>query len=158
MQLAETVTMSSRNGHNIPQLVGDLRDPVMFFEWKAYLQQYFKTLKHLTDYHHFYIDAKQPGIVTCRESASSESFTFNLLKCKTKTPQRGVLPDITVIKGLDPARQWYLYEQIRQYCYSDTAKSITCPKPLVPKKEIDLTQETNQTVKAKGGRRKALLN
>jgi len=45
-----------------------------------------------------------------------------------------------------------LYEQIRQYCYSDSAKSITCPKPLVPipKKEIDLTEEINQTVKAKG--------
>jgi hypothetical protein len=51
-----------------------------------------------------------------------------------------------------------LYEQIRQYCYSDSAKSIACPKPLVPIKEIDLKEETNQTVKAKGGRKKALLN
>jgi hypothetical protein len=59
---------------------------------------------------------------------------------------------------LGHARQWYLYEQIRQYCYSDSAKSITCPKPLVPKEEIDLIEETNQTVKAKGGREKALLN
>ena len=121
MQLAETVTKSSRNGHNIPQVVGDIQDPVMFFEWKAYLQQYFKTLKHITDYHHFYIDAQQPGIATCGENASSESFTFNLLKCKSKTPQRGVLPDKTVIKGIDHARQWYLYEQIRQYYYSDSA-------------------------------------
>ena len=115
-------------------------------------------MKHITDYHHFYVDAQQPGIVTCRESTSSESFTFNLLKCKSKTPQRGVPPDKIVIKGLDHARQCYLYEQIRQYCYSDLAKSITCLKPLVPKKDIDLKEETNQTVKAKGGRKKALLN
>jgi hypothetical protein len=60
-------------------------------------QQYFKTLKHITDYHHFYIDAQQPGIATCEENASSESFTLNLLKCKSKTPQRGVLPDKTVM-------------------------------------------------------------
>jgi len=85
------------------------------------LQQYFKTLKHITDYHHFYIDAQQPGIATCRENASSESFTLNLLKCKNKTPQRGVHPDTTVIKGIDHARQWYLYAQIKQYCYSDSA-------------------------------------
>ena len=101
---------------------------------------------------------QQPRIATCGENAASESFTFNLLKSKSKTPQRGVLPDKTVIKGIDHARQWYLYEQIRQYCYSDSAKSITCPKPLVPKKEIDLTEETNQTVTAKGGRKNALLN
>ena len=30
-QLAETVTKSSRNGNNIPQVVGDIQDPVMFF-------------------------------------------------------------------------------------------------------------------------------
>ena len=57
-------------------------------------------MKHITDYHHFYIDAQQPGIATGGENASSESFTFNLLKCKSKTPQRDVLPDKTVIKGL----------------------------------------------------------
>ncbi|CAC5400107.1 unnamed protein product [Mytilus coruscus] len=52
-EVAETVTRSSRNGHNIPQVVGNIQDPVMFYEWKPYLQQYFKTLKHITDYHHF---------------------------------------------------------------------------------------------------------
>ncbi|CAC5424720.1 unnamed protein product [Mytilus coruscus] len=72
-EVAETVTRSSRNGHNIPQVVGNIQDPVMFYEWKPYLQQYFKTLKHITDYHHFYMDSQHPGVVTCRENASSES-------------------------------------------------------------------------------------
>ncbi|CAG2244928.1 unnamed protein product [Mytilus edulis] len=70
LQVAETVTRSSRNGHNIPQVVGNIQDPVMFYEWTPYLQQYFKTLKHITDYHHFYMDSQHPGLVTCRENAS----------------------------------------------------------------------------------------
>ncbi|CAC5415024.1 unnamed protein product [Mytilus coruscus] len=32
-EVAETVTRSSRNGHNIPQVVGNIQDPVMFYEW-----------------------------------------------------------------------------------------------------------------------------
>ncbi|CAC5369395.1 unnamed protein product [Mytilus coruscus] len=123
---------------------------------EPYLQQYFKTLKHITGYHHFYMDSQHPGVVTCRGNASSESYTFNLLKCKTKTPPGGELPQPSNIKGLKPARQWNLYEQIRQHCYSDSAKNITCPKPLVPKKEIDLTQQDQHNAKSNGGRKKAL--
>ena len=37
--------------------------------------------------------------------------------------------------GLDNERQWYLYEEIRDFCYSEIAKDIACPKPLVPKEE-----------------------
>ena len=103
------------------------------------------------------MDCKQPGIVKCRESASSDELTFNLLKSKDRLPQPHTLPNVTTIKGLDPSRQWYLYEQIREHCYSDVAKEITCPKPTVPKKEIDLTNQDYE-FKAKGGRKKALLN
>jgi len=30
------------------------------------------------------------------------------------------------------ARQWYLYEHIRQFCKYESAKDLTCPKPVVP--------------------------
>jgi hypothetical protein len=32
-----------------------------------------------------------------------------------------------------------VYDHIRQRCYSEEAKELTCPKPTVPKKEIYLT-------------------
>ena len=35
----------------------------------------------------------------------------------------------------------HLYDHIRQPCYSEEAKELTCPKPTVPKKEIYLTNE-----------------
>ncbi|XP_062606259.1 uncharacterized protein LOC134268076 isoform X1 [Saccostrea cucullata] len=153
-QVAESVRTSSRSGHNIPQVVGDGEDPVLFYEWKNYLQVYFKPLKYLTRYHHFFMDSENPGIITCRENASSEPVTFMLLKSKSKVPNPGVLPSPSVIKGLEPARQWYLYDHIREHCYSETAKECICPKPTVPKKEIDLT-ECCEEYKPKGGRKKS---
>ncbi|KAJ8322329.1 hypothetical protein KUTeg_000800 [Tegillarca granosa] len=41
-----------------------------------------------------------------------------------------------VWKGLNPARQWYLYENIRDHCFYEESKEKTCPKPLAPKPEI----------------------
>jgi hypothetical protein len=43
----------------------------------------------------------------------------------------------------------HLYDHIRQPCYSEEAKELTCPKPTVPKKEIYLTNQ-DQRGKEKG--------
>jgi hypothetical protein len=108
LQVAGTVWRSSWNGHYVPHIVNDAKDPVIFYEWKSYLQDFFKPLKHITDYHHFFIDSKHPGVVKCKESVSYEQFTFNLLKLKTRLPQPQTHPNVSIIKGFDPARQWYL--------------------------------------------------
>ena len=82
-----------------------------------------------------------------------------MLKFKTRLPQPQTLPNVSIIKGFDPARQWYLYDHIRQRCYSEEAKELTCPKPTVPKKEIHLTnQEKENEYRPKGVRKKAFLN
>jgi hypothetical protein len=139
LQVAETVPRSSRNGHYVPHIVNDAKDPVLFYEWKSYLQELVKPLIHIIDYHHLFIDSKHSGVVKCKESVSYEQFTFNLLKFKTRLPQPQTLPNVPIIKCFDPARQWYVYDHIRQRCYSEEAKELTCPKPTVPKKEIYLT-------------------
>jgi hypothetical protein len=46
--IAQYVTDSSRNNHNIPQLVQDEGCPVKFYDWKAFLKQFFKPLSSLT--------------------------------------------------------------------------------------------------------------
>ncbi|CAG2209911.1 unnamed protein product [Mytilus edulis] len=43
------------------------------------------------------------------------------------------MPNTLTSKGLDAARQWYLYEQIREYCYSEANKDVICPKPTIAK-------------------------
>ena len=150
---------SSRNGHYVPHIVNEAKDPVIFYEWKSCLQEFFKPLKHITDYHHCYIDSKHPGVVKCKESVSYEQFNFNFLKFKTRLPQPHTLPNVSIIKDFDPERQWYLYDHIRQRCYSKKTKELTCLKTTVQKKEIYLTnQEKENEYRPKGGRKKAFLN
>ena len=38
LHVTETVWRSSRNGHYVPHIVNDVKDPVIFYEWKSYLQ------------------------------------------------------------------------------------------------------------------------
>jgi len=65
--IAQYVTDSSRNNHNIPQLVQDWGCHVKFYDLKTFLKQYFKTLSALTTYHHFRADKESPGIVFVKE-------------------------------------------------------------------------------------------
>ena len=45
LQVAETVRRSSRNGYNVPHIVNDAEDPVLFYEWKSYFQEFFKAME-----------------------------------------------------------------------------------------------------------------
>jgi hypothetical protein len=49
--IAQSVTDSSRNKHNIPQLVQDEGCPVKFYDWKTFLKQFFKPLSSHTTFH-----------------------------------------------------------------------------------------------------------
>jgi hypothetical protein len=73
--IAQSVTDSSRNNHNIPQLVQDEGCPVKFYDWKTFLKQFFKPLSSLTTYHHF-----RAGIVFVKEYCDSLEKEFRLLK------------------------------------------------------------------------------
>jgi hypothetical protein len=42
--IAQSVTDSSRNNHNIPQLVQDEECPVKFYDWKTFLEQFIKPM------------------------------------------------------------------------------------------------------------------
>ncbi|KAH3778458.1 hypothetical protein DPMN_179917 [Dreissena polymorpha] len=44
-----SVGLSSRTGHNIPQLVGDTSNPVVFYDWKDYLSTLFQPIKNFTN-------------------------------------------------------------------------------------------------------------
>jgi hypothetical protein len=132
-EVAATVNNSSRRGHNIAQLVQDRDKPVHFFQWRSYLEKYFFSLKGLTRFHHFRMMADMPGVVVCRETPTSEPESFPLLRPRARVPRLPTMPKLEKIPGLDPARQWYLYEKIRPFCTSTMSKDITCPKPVVAK-------------------------
>jgi hypothetical protein len=65
--IVQSVTDSSRNNHNIPQIVQDEGCPVKFYDWKTFLKQFFKPLSSLIAYHHFRADKESPEMVFAKE-------------------------------------------------------------------------------------------
>ena len=51
--------------------------------------------------------------------------------------------DITVNPGLDAARQWYLYDEVRPYCPSKIMDNV-CPKPTVPRPVLVVKEEEKE--------------
>jgi hypothetical protein len=62
--IAQSVTDSSGNCHNIPQLVQDEECPVKLYE-------FIKPISALTTYRHFRADKESPGIVFVKEYCDS---------------------------------------------------------------------------------------
>ena len=116
---------------------------MIFYDWKTFLLKFFKPLKNLTKYHHFLVHSDKPGKVEAKEKNSGHSISVNLLKNNTH-PECGQLPEVIPSRGLDLTRQWYLYDNIREFCSSDVAKDVVCPKPVQPKPEINLTNKENK--------------
>ena len=51
-EMADSVTRSSKNGHNIPQLVDDDEKPVRFYDWASFLKKMLTPIPQLKSYHH----------------------------------------------------------------------------------------------------------
>ena len=126
--VVDTVRRSSKNGHNIPQVLDDVDKPVTFFDWRGFLQQYFKPLKDITKYHSFQVNHSAPGQVVCKKFEDSPEERVNLLRRPTHIPQNQ-MPSEIASPDLEPERQWYLHDQIRQFCRSDKSKEELCPLP-----------------------------
>ena len=74
-------------------------------------------------------DAAHPGEVFARVTPESEEDTFTLWAPNTLLPQSAT--DAVVPAGLNPQRQWYLYNSIREFV-KDNDKDTLCPLPSVP--------------------------
>lgn len=134
--MQQVVMKSSTSGKNVPQLTvdSDGNRYVHWVDWTSFFQKYFKPIVGITSFHHFQISKSNPGIVTVKEYANSPKQKFDIFKTGvTASSLMGQKPSKIKPKGLDPARQWYLYEQIRPFCLTDSAKDLTCPLLSVPK-------------------------
>ena len=78
--------------------------------------------------------AKVPGVVHVKEYTNTEESKIKIIKRGQIQIDSETLLDTIIPKGLDAARQWYLYDEIRPYCKntSETLTScckLTCAKP-----------------------------
>lgn len=80
---------------------------------------------------------------TAKQYANSTEENFNIFRKDINTS--GKKPTPIISKGLDAKRQWYLYDEIGQFCSTNISKDLTCPKPLIPRPEV--AQGSKQALK-----------
>ena len=139
----ELVVKRSTKAHqNIPQcLHGNGGETlVTFYQWSEHLSHFFRCIANILSYHNFRVTYQEPGIVYLREFSNSVEICYEILKPNVSMEELHTLPNLTHIHGLDPQRQWYLYEQSRPHCKSNLAADLTCPKPSVPKPLLSLSR------------------
>ena len=74
--------------------------------------------------------AQHPGTVSLKNYSDSEETTFHMLSDDDWYTTISDLPSVIPPSGLSSTRQWYLYQQIREYCRAGT-EDLTCPRPNV---------------------------
>ena len=121
---------SSSTGVNKAQLVGTHDGTVIVpvYEWSSFLEQFFKRVTNIKNYHHFRFSKDEPGIVYFKESSSSQEQSMMLLKNHGILPPAARLPAKLNPAGLSQERQQYLYREIRQFCKPGT-EHLVAPAP-----------------------------
>lgn len=146
VDIENAVLSSTVSGANKAQLIqdGSGKTLVTWYNWKDFLDQFYKNVPNITTYHHFRMDKDNPGVVYVKEYANSPEKAVHTFKSRVPSDQ---MPDKIIPPGIDAQRQWYLYEQIRPFCGSNLAADLTCPKPQIPKpgeRKDTSTSSTNQ--------------
>lgn len=98
-------------------------------DWKTFLSGIFRSVPGVRQYFHFRFSSSNPGHVIVKKFATSEELNVRLLK-RGKCVTPGNLPVRVEAAGLSPARQWYLYRNIREFLPLKY-KDVTAPLPEV---------------------------
>lgn len=112
---------------NISRLVGSERGntEVVTYDWTNFLSQYYRKLKKIKQFHHFFFEAS--GNVKAQANLISPCETENIVK---KLPDTTSLPQIIPANGLSIQRQWYLYQDIRPFV-AEEFQDLVAPRPSV---------------------------
>ena len=118
---------------NVAQLVGTQEGEmvVQMYDWTGMFAAHFCKLKNIKAYHHFRFDASMPGAVFFKATSNSEEEMIVLQKNTTWSPVASDLPEPVSPAGLSLERQWYLHNNIAEYC-PEAVRDRVCPKPVVP--------------------------
>ena len=117
---------------NVAQPVGSMDGTVTVptYDWTAFLAEHIGKCVGIKSFHHLRFSADHKGYVFVREKSDSPEVAVKLLK-DDWSPDPTDLPERIMPSGLSPARQWYLFNKIREFC-PDECMDITCPEPSEP--------------------------
>lgn len=111
---------------------------VDWYSFGAFLEPFFKTIDGIKKYHIFKFKKEKPGIVYVKEwSSSSVEVEINLLRkgVTANNLPRGIPSNFVLndLASLTPAREWYMHDNLRQYCSSEEKADVLAPMPEIPK-------------------------
>ena len=114
------------------QLVGteDGEVLVQTYDWTAFLGSMFKKLDGILSFQHFRFSPD--GTVHAKHSCEGQEKAFPLLKKGVVLPLQHTLPPVIQPPGLPLARQWYLFDEIRQFVAPEHQDRVA-PQPSLPK-------------------------
>lgn len=142
----DVVNTSSPNGFNkaLPSIdpISKVRN-VVWCQWDMFLQQFFKPLVGITQYHHFLFNTD--GKITAKLFADSPEETIHLQTATLETAEAYLVEEI-IPKGFTTERAWYLYNEIRKLCVKETAKDLVAPKPKSSKPKGRKRKVTSSTI------------
>ena len=127
---------------NTAQLVG-LQDGevlVPIYDWATFLGEHFRKVPQLKSYHHFTFHHRTPGLVRLKKFSDSTSTSFQIMTDKFWVPTTAELPPQILPSGLSNERQWYLYNEIREFCRHGT-KDLVCPLPSAPQQHTNTRED-----------------
>lgn len=135
-QLIDIINTSTVKGYNVCHPYRDDYGCATFkyYAWKKWLSKYFRKMPSISNYHHFYMDSSNPGVVTAKRYVDSKQETFELLKKNadySALSDGSIFPKEIIPAGLSPERQWYLYDKIREHIPDPVDKDVTAPLPTV---------------------------
>ena len=119
--------------NNVSELAGSHNGEVYVkaFDWTKWLEKVFKKMDNILTYQYFKLDSREPGVVQCFKTLTSDP----VRKCLTKidNPMKYLTtttPDVITPEGLSDQRKAYLFNQIREFCKIGT-EDYVAPDPNV---------------------------
>eukprot|EP00731_Ephydatia_muelleri_P000939 Em0001g939a len=130
--LADCVQQCGQDVTCVPQLYQDWH----YYDWNAFLGQWFTPLAGLGRCYTFRFDCKHPGVMKMKTLPSDANPTeVTMLRAGVAIKdikdayQSQVMPPVITPSGLSLTRSLYLYERVREYVRDPPKRDKVCPKP-----------------------------
>ena len=101
-----------------------------WYNWEAFVDGLFKSIKGITTFQHFRFASSSPGVVFVREAVDAPEKEVRLLKAGVSVAdvEAAPLPEELHDAGLSTKRKEYLYKEVREFV-AEGRKDILCPCP-----------------------------